>query len=345
MTTETTQQESSLSEDIAANLVTDEPLEETAAPEVEETAELAEILEALEPPTKWNKRYKEVFNSWGQANEDGTPLYETGRDWQQAMIDQWKETQGYITQIEQDRAGIRSQLDQASGYRQQWEQALSPYQQMLVESGVQPPAAAAQALGLMASLRNNPQATLMRLAQQMNVDLKSALDGQEWVDPQVAQANKRIESLERHLRQREQAQSQQRQQYMAMQAQHLRAENAKQIQTFAEAKGEDGELLHPHLETVQGTMAQLIHGREAQRRTDPSIPRMELDEAYSQACLLNEDVQKSIQDKRDKQEAIAKMAEAKKSKDAARKPKSGATGNTKPDRSLRDEIKANLVTA
>ena len=140
MTTENTQQESSLDEQLAnalseAESVEDEAVEaepEGVEPEGEPTAEeVQEALDALEPPPKWDKRYKEVFNSWAEKNEDGTPKYGNFRDWQKTVIDLYKEQQGYSTKVEQERAEARKQAEQYQQYLKQISGVVSPYQEFL----------------------------------------------------------------------------------------------------------------------------------------------------------------------------------------------------------------------
>lgn len=334
MTTDVEQQESSLSEDLATNLVMDESPEEAAEPEAVQEA-VQEAIEALEPAPKWDKRYKEVFSAWGEAAEDGNPLYPNGRDWQQAMLDLYNEGQGYTTQVEQERAEVRKQLEQFQQFAHGWNQVIGPYNGLINELGTTPDNFVRQALGLAQSLRNNPRETLMRIAREGNIDLQSALSEQPWQSPE----SKEIEQLRRemaHMR-REEVQRQQRQ--AAQRAHMLRQQNAAEINAFVEAKDEAGNPLHPHVEAVEGVMAQLIHGREAVRRSNPSMPSMTLEEAYDEACKLSPEIAQEISKQQEVSRLAQQNAEAKKAKEASKRTKAGSTGKNTPEKSLREEIR------
>ena len=125
----------------------------------------------------------------------------------------------------------------------------------------------------------------------------------------------------------------------------MQAENANQLNAFTEAVDESGNKTHPHIEAVQETMAQLIYGRENMRRQNPGLPALGLDEAYDQACKLSPDIV-GAQAKAVDAERLAKAnADAKKATEAAKREKSGSTGKDTPEKSLRDEIRANIKAA
>lgn len=336
MTTEDLQQESSLADDLAAGI--DESLDEATAeePEIseEEQEQVQEMLESLEPPPKWDKRYKEVFQGWAATDEEGNPLYQNGREWQQAVLDLYKEQQGYATKVEQERAEARKQAEQYQQYLGQFRNVISPYQQFLQETGATPDVAIRQGMGLLQALRNDPQATLLRLAREANVDLQAALSEQPWQSPE----SKQVEDLKRQLMAMQQQQAQREQRQVQEQMQRARAENAAQIKAFAEATDESGTPLHPHLETVQETMAELIYGRENLRKSNPELPSMGLDEAYERAIRLHPDLVQKSETEKEVQRLSQKAAEAKKAASASKRVKPSATKKVKDSRSLQDQL-------
>jgi len=342
MTTDERQQESSLDEQLAQAMEEVEPVEESAEEVVEETAgeptaeEVQDALDALEPPPKWDKRYKEVFNSWAEKDENGQPKYGNFRDWQQTVIDLYKEQQGYSTKVEQERAEARKQAEQYEKYMQEIGQVISPYRDFFQSAGAHPNQLIPQGLGLLKDLRSNPQETLMRLARENNVDLQKALSDQPWQSPE----SKQVEELKSELQKMrdEQAQREQRQAQMRMQA--IQQQNVAEIKAFAEAQDESGNPLHPHLETVQGTMAELIYGREQLRRQNPSAPPMGLDEAYERAIRLHPDLVAEQEKERDAARLAEKAAEAKKATSAAKRVKPGTRGNEKQSLTLDQQLEA-----
>lgn len=346
MTTEELQQESSLADDLAANVSYDDESPEVEAtdeaPEAEAVAEaIEEAIEALEPPPKWDRRYKEVFSSWTASGEDGNPMYPNGREWQEAMLELYNSNQSYATKVEQERAEAKKKAEQYENYLRQISGVVSPYQQFLNESGMTPDLAMRQGLGLLQSLKQDPKSTMLRLAREHNVDLQSALSEQPWQSPE----SKEIETLKQKLAEFERNSLRTQQEQAAARMQASRAETAKQINAFAEAKDESGNLKHPYLETVQEQMATLIYGREQMRQTNPNMPKMGLDEAYEAACKLNPEVAQAEAERSEKARLAQKDAEAKKAVSAAKHVKSGSAGKEKSQKSLRETIRENIVAA
>lgn len=348
MTTDLEQQESSLADDLAANVSYDEESPEIEAiEEVEETeAEAAaeameEAMEALQPPPKWDRRYKEVFEGWQATSEDGQPLYPNGREWQEAMLDLYKESQSYATKVEQERAQYLKEKEQYKQHLDSVAQMLNPYRDFFQSTGANPGQMIPRGIGLLKDLRTNPQETLIRLARENNVDLQSALSEQPWQSPE----SKEIETLKQKLAQFEQNALRTQQEQAMRQMHERRQETAQQLQAFAEATDESGNPVHPHLEAVQEQMATLIYGREQLRQRNPELPRMGLEEAYEAACKLNPDLAQDDMRRKETENLERKNAEAKKAKAAAKHVKSGSSGKEKPRKSLHDEIRDSLVTA
>lgn len=346
MSTEELQQDSSLAEDLEASIVYNDdegpdagdpentpdeaPQEAQEGDEPEQSGEPTQeeveaALEALSPPEKWDRRYKEVFNAWAE--------HPNGREWQEAILDYYKEQQGYTTQVEQERAELRRQYEQAEQYLRNVSGVVQPYQQFLAEAGVTPDQAIRQGLGLMMQLRQDPKATLKRLAELTRTNLSSD-DQEEWKTPE----QKMIEELNNRLNQMQET-DQQRQQRQAQEALYRRQEETeRQLNAFAEAKDESGNLTHPHLEKVQGVMAELINGREAVRKSNPGLEPLTLDDAYERACQLTPEVAQAVQQGQEAARLSRADREAKQAREATKRVKTGSAGSNKTKKSLRDDI-------
>ena len=89
-------------------------------------------------------------------------------------------------------------------------------------------------------------------------------------------------------------------------------------------------------------MAQLIQGREAQRQQDPSLPTLELSEAYTQACRLHPDIAQAAEEAARKAEVAEKAAKAKKASNAAKRVAGGKSGEPVQKLTLKQEIQKNI---
>jgi hypothetical protein len=306
-----------------------EELEALDGSEGEEPTE-QEILDALEPPQKWDSRYKEVFNEWGQ--------HDKGREWQEAIAELYNEGQSYTTKVEQERAEYLKARDEYQGYINGWNEVLSPYDRMFTDAGAGPDQFVRQGLGLLQQLKADPQATIRNLARDANIDLTSLQIEQQYEDP----ASKKIRELEQRLNQEAQERhaAQQRQAQESLAARQ--AENRNRVIAFAEATDETGNPLHPHIEQVELTMAELIQGREAQRQYNQDLPSLDLEEAYQRACRLDPNLAQASSKEAEMKALSQKNAAAKKANAAAKRVAGGSSAKGGPKLTLKQEITKNL---
>lgn len=297
MSTEDQQAQDSLSESIVKNInpgIGDSP--DVTEPDVTEPEiglepefepEIDDI--PLDPPNKWDRRYKEVFEEWGK--------HPNGRQWQETILDYYKENQGYATQLEQDRARYRQQAES-------WGQVIQPYEQMIAMAGTTPDNFVRQAMGLAMQLQQNPRDTLLQLAQRANIDLNQLVQEQPYVDPQVQNLQTQMQRLQETYRQREQRQAQE-------QVQRIQSEIDQQLHSFAQAKADNGDPKFPHfsIPEVQEEMAAFIRGR----------PDLSLEDAYARACREVPEVSQAEERQKRLKDAAARAAKAKKEADAARR--------------------------
>lgn len=302
-----------------------------ASPEVlateGETPEVIEELAPLEPIPQWDKRYKDVFSELGA-------IPEKGRTYQETFLDYAKEQQGYHTKIEQERARIAREAQDYQQRLGRYDQIVAPHRQVLDMAGMSPEQAMHQGVAILMGLRSDPAGTLRELAQMTRQDLSQLTQDQPYIDPQVKALQDQLNQLQ-NMTARQQQQAAQEYQQRAF------AEISHEIGTFAEAKDDSGNLLHPHLDTVQPLMAELIFGREAQRRNDPSKPSLTLDEAYERACKLSPDIAQAIESEKAVREAAKKSAQAKKESDSAKRVTGKRSGKDVDVGDLEDDILAN----
>lgn len=107
----------------------------------------------------------------------------------------------------------------------------------------------------------------------------------------------------------------------------------KQVDDFANAKGDNGEPMRPYFEEVREQMGRLMSADE----------NLSLDQAYEQAIWSNPDTRKKLQDAERKAEAEARAVAAKKAKRAGRnvvRSSTGAVSTTPEINSIEDAMNA-----
>lgn len=305
--TEVEQQDSTITEELEAGIKGEQPEIEITDEDI--AAELEAVKEALQPPPKWDRRYKDAFADLGSV--------EKGREYQQAMLDLYTEQQGYATQIEQERAALRRFADPLR-------EALDPYQQMIAASGASPDQMVRQAMGLVMSLSQNPQGTILGLARKAGIDLTQLGENAPYVDPETQKLRDELTAWKRESQQREMRQAQESRA-------RLEAQVNADLNAFASAKDEQGTLKHPHieLEAVQRWMTTFIKG-------DSSIS---LDEAYQAACKQCPEVAQAEADAKAAREAATRAAKAKKEALAAQRVSGKPGVEAAPEGSIEDELK------
>lgn len=300
--------ETSLRDDLAnafdAQTPNDEP-PAIAEPPAAEVAAEPPALPALEAPTRWDAKYKETFSKLA-----GHPEYRTAAE---AWVNQYKESQGYLTKKEQELADFRKQFDPIK-------EVLSPYEQYWQRQGMDTRQGLSQLLSWGQALSSNPQQTLMELAKLYNVNLQEALSGQPYIDPQVQTLQQELQQLRQTLTQ-QQTSAQQEQQNRVL----------EQLRAFESATDEQGKPKHPYYSRVFDRMVGLARGGLAQG----------IEDAYQKAIALDPEIQAEIAQEKAAAEAATRAAEAKKAADASRTVKSKATDTGEPPaKSLREDIAA-----
>jgi hypothetical protein len=121
----------------------------------------------------------------------------------------------------------------------------------------------------------------------------------EWVDPQVldlknqlAEYQKKLGGIEQFLQQSTQTATQREQAQREAQQRAYEGQVVTEIEHFVTSTDDQGNLLYPHVEDVQGDMALLIanHPEISQIRN----PRERMEAAYNRAVYLNPQIRDSV---------------------------------------------------
>lgn len=257
----------------------------------------------------WGKQYKEVFSQIAQTPEQRAAA--------EAWLNQWKETQGYITKRDQEYADYRKRLDPIYD-------VVKPYEQYWHQQGMDTVSGVRQLMSYAEALAKDPASMIPQLAQMYGVDLQSLVAEQPYIDPQV-------QALQSQLQQMQQAEQMRAQQIQQQQFHRL----TEEIRAFESAADEQGNPKAPHFARVFDSMVKLANGGMAQ----------DIQSAYDLAVRLDADLQAEIAAEKAKQDAAARAAEAKKAVDASRTVKSKSTTDAAPVKSIRDTLADKLAEA
>lgn len=200
--------------------------------------------------------------------------------------------------------------------------SIQPHSERLQRAGISPDVAVARALAWDALIGQNPVEGFRSMAKAYGVDLKAVAQPAEselYLTPQERQMREENQRLGKDV--------QGIRAYLAQQQREARASNARSRQASAEAvledfmnaKDEEGNLLHPHVELCAPMMTRLIDAGVAD----------DLEDAYNMAAQLTPEVQTAREDKRKADERQEAQAAAKKARKASGSGIVGG-GNKKP---------------
>lgn len=264
-------------------------------------------LPPLEAPAMWGKQYKETF-----AQIAGNPEQ---RAVAEKWLEQWKETQGYVTRKDQEFADYRKRLDPVYS-------VIQPYEQYWAQQGMTTETGVRQLLAYAEGLARDPASMIPHLAQMYGVDLQQLVAEQPYIPQEMVALQQQIQQLQH---------ANQQQQYQQQQAFHARL--GEEIRAFQTATDEQGIPKAPHFERVFDTMLALARGGAAKN----------IQEAYDKAVRLDAELQTEIASEKAKQEAAARAAEANKAAGASRTVKSKSTTETQPNKSIRSALEEGLA--
>jgi hypothetical protein len=310
---------------ISTDEVTEEPeIEETASNDDESTSDESEDsesqeseLEEVKNPKKSENPKIEAPSHWSPADKE---IFKNAPpELQKWMIDRHKSMEGDYTRKSQEIAE----------FKRSWEpvkELFAPHIDQLRATGQTPASVITHWANINNSLNNNPAETIKWLASQYNVDLSGQIgDNDIYIDPHVQSLRQELQQLKQSVVQREQYATQQR--LSTVQS---------ELQMFAEAKTEAGELAHPYFEEVVEDMVSLAKAEQAGGKT-PTVGDL-----YDRAVWANPTVrekllaaQRDAAAKKAEQEARAKAAKAKIAKKTLR---SSPDGEVSGDLTLRQQL-------
>lgn len=248
---------------------------------------------ALEPPKHWTEVDRTLF---GKAP----------RDIQQRWIDREAETARGLDAKFQEIAGFRRE-------REQYQQVLQPYLRDLELNGQSAPQFVGALVGWHKYLQENPREGLLKLASTYGVDPKTLLAQEDATDPKFAQLTTELKQVKSQF-----------EGFMTQAQQSEHSQKLAQVQSFAEAKGEDGKIAHPYFEDVS---QDILHLMAAAKQTGNPIT---LEVAYNKALRMNDQVWEKVQSEKALAKTQAEDAQRKATVDKARR--AAATNGTGSDK-------------
>lgn len=254
---------------------------------------------SLEAPKHWSEADRTLFASAPPAIQ---------RRW----IDRETEQQRGVDAKFQEIAAFRRE-------REQWDEMFRPYARDLELNGISQSQFLSRLLAGHKYLQDSPKEAFLWLANQYGVDPKTLFESRE-SNPALDKLNSGFQSL-----------SQKVDGFVTSQQQAQMQANLGKVESFATAKDDKGQLLHPYFDEVAEDVLALMKGG-----------LKDLDKAYAKAVRMNDSVwQKSQADAQAKAKADAdakRKAEIDKAKRAGvTSQTTTANGTTKP-KSLQDAL-------
>lgn len=261
--------------------------------------------QALEPPKHWADADKQLFAK-------APP--EIQARWLAREAEQQKGLDGKFQEI----AAFKRE-------RETLDEMFAPLARDLELRGISRPQFISSLLGAHKFLASEPQKAMRWLAEQYGVDL-STLNEQAQSNPQEEKLMREIHGLKSQVNG-----------FFSAQQQAEHQANLGKVETFAGAKDEKGNLLHPHFDEVaQDILALMKNGTK------------DLDAAYNKAVRMNDEVWTKVQAEKaaaDKKAAdIARLNEINKAKRAGvtSETREAKTGSASPS-TLRQDLEAQFA--
>lgn len=252
----------------------------------------------FDPPQRWSNEAKEAWKALHG--------YPDSRAHIERVHQQISENQKWLTHQEQRRAELERSYQPINDL-------MTPYAREWAKQGMDPVSGLRQVMAYADALANDPQGTLLHLAQEYGIDLRAALEEQPYVDPATQQLQQQVQELRAHI---------------ASQSDHSRQSQQQaliqEIQAFESMADESGNPKHPYFRQVFNDMLTLS---TMGRVTTPA-------EAYEMACRYNPDVQAHM----------AKSAQERANQDALRRAQT-TTQRTQQALAVSGTAKGNGVKA
>lgn len=256
--------------------------------------------------------------------EDRANYAKLPKEGKEFLLRRHKQMEADYTKKTQELAVQSKDIAATKYFKDSVESLFTPYRNIFATQGMDEIGGVRYLLGWFTSLQQNPEQTIIRLAQDYGVDF-TPKPGQQ-VNPELAPLIGKIQTLETRIAQNDQAQQAQ-----------VSGNAKQQVTSFAQETDAEGNPKYPHFETVREDMSVFIGNGRAST----------LEEAYGMAIRLRPEIydaqleesilgkQKTTQ-QQEIDEAARKAAQAKK---AAKGVKSGSTHVEKQQpKTIRDDL-------
>lgn len=201
---------------------------ESAAPAAPQTPP-APTNPELSAPEFWQPQAREAWKAL-HGYQDGYAHLKT-------LHDQFGRTHGFLTQAQQRAAELERR-------HQPLQEFLTPYRQQWAQQGMDEVSGLRQIMSWRDALMENPQETILAMAQEFGVDLQQALEAQPWVDPHTQALEARLSAFERKEQEAQRAREAQEQEQRRAQQEFF----MQRVDEFAATLGPDGKPLYPYLD-------------------------------------------------------------------------------------------------
>lgn len=275
--------------------------EEASSEDSEESSEETSEVSEVSPPEHWSDEDKQAF----MAMDD------SGREW--------------ALRLEKNaHKGIEEKSKELKKFRD----AIEPYRH-LIPAGTDESKVIQNLMNAQSYLQRNPVEGIRWLMRSYGVDEKQfsptdkgKTEDDPYVDPEIRALREEISALKDGATQN--AENAHRQRQNALLA---------QINQFREETDDQGNLLHPHYNEVQGVMAGLLQSGRANT----------MDEAYEQAVWALPEYRESIVEQQAREQAEREIAERAKKAESAKKAGKSVKGKqsakeSKEPQSLRSSL-------
>jgi hypothetical protein len=257
-------------------------------------------------PQKWPKQLQDAAKAMlGLPNNQGRP-------WVESVHSHWREQQGSLTRLEQERAALRDQWNPIR-------QVIEPYAHRWQMQGMDTQQGLRMLLTWADQLSQKPQEVIPRLAELYGIDLKSLVADQPYVDPTVSALQREVQQLRQAHQMGQLSQVQERQQSAL-----------EQLRSFETATDEQGNPKFQHFPRLMESMTKLVASGMANS----------LEDAYAKAIRFDDELQSEIAKQKAEQDAAARAAEAKRAVEASRTVRAKGTRENVPQKSLREDLLA-----
>jgi hypothetical protein len=176
----------------------------------------------------------------------------------------------WIERETEQQRGVDAKFQEIAGFRrerEQWDEMFKPYARDLELQGVSSTQFLSRLLAGHKYLLDSPKEAFLWLANQYGVDPKALFESRE-SNPHLDKLNQGFQSLEQKVNG-----------FMSSQQQAEHQAALSRVESFAQAKDDKGQLLHPYFDEVASDVLALMKGG-----------LKDLDKAYTKAVRMNDDV-------------------------------------------------------